>query len=82
MRRSSWRSSSSTSRPGARASTESDAAREPGPAPRIENLFGVADTRLTWERIVQIMTDEPRFETGLDMLLDGIEARLVRDGAL
>ena len=52
-----------------------------GEYPEIENLFGVADARLTWERIVETITDS-RFETGLDLLLDGIEAKLVRDGVL
>ena len=52
-----------------------------GEYPQIENLFGVADARLTWERIVETITDS-RFETGLDLLLDGIEAKLVRDGVL
>ena len=53
-----------------------------GEYPEIENLFGLADARLTWERIVETMTDAPRFETGLDLLLDGIEAKLTRDGAI
>ena len=50
-----------------------------GEFPQIQTLFGVDDTRRTWELIVETMTGA-RFETGLDLLLDGIEAKLVRDG--
>jgi AcrR family transcriptional regulator len=51
-----------------------------GEFPQIQHLFG-ADTRRTWELIVETLTSA-RFETGLDLLLDGIEAKLRRDGAI
>jgi AcrR family transcriptional regulator len=50
-----------------------------GDYPHIETLFGDADTRETWELIVETMTAAARFEHGLDLLLDGIEARLDGD---
>jgi len=53
-----------------------------GAYPNIEHLFGDADVRETWELIVETMTAGPRFEQGLELLLDGIEAKLARDGTL
>jgi AcrR family transcriptional regulator len=47
-----------------------------GEYPQIEALFGDGDTRETWELIVETMTDPSRFERGLGLLLDGIEAGL------
>jgi AcrR family transcriptional regulator len=52
-----------------------------GDYPHIQALFGDADTRQTWELIVDVMTAESRFEQGLDLLLDGIEAKLAGGGA-
>jgi AcrR family transcriptional regulator len=51
-----------------------------GDFPHIQALFGVRATRETWDLIVQTMTAEQRFETGLDLLLDGIEAKLAGGG--
>jgi AcrR family transcriptional regulator len=51
-----------------------------GEYPHIEALFGDSDTRETWELIVEVMTAESRFEHGLDLLLDGIEAKLAAGG--
>jgi AcrR family transcriptional regulator len=47
-----------------------------GDYPHIQALFGDTDTRQTWELVVEVMTAESRFEHGLDLLLDGIEAKL------
>jgi AcrR family transcriptional regulator len=47
-----------------------------GEYPHIATLFGDAPTRETWDLIVETMTAAARFEQGLDLLLDGIEARL------
>jgi len=49
-----------------------------GEYPHIEALFGDGDTRATWELVVETMTAATRFEEGLECLLDGIEARLIR----
>jgi hypothetical protein len=49
-----------------------------GEYPNIEALFGDADTRATWQLVVDTMTATSRFEEGLECLLDGIESRLVR----
>jgi AcrR family transcriptional regulator len=49
-----------------------------GEYPQIEALFGDSDTRATWELIVETMTAKTRFERGLGLLLDGIEADLAR----
>jgi AcrR family transcriptional regulator len=46
-----------------------------------DGLFGDGDTRETWELILATMTAPARFEQGLELLLDGIEAKLGRDGA-
>ena len=51
-----------------------------GEYPHIETLFGDRDTRETWELIVATMVAEGRFDHGLEMLLDGIEAKLAADG--
>jgi AcrR family transcriptional regulator len=49
-----------------------------GEYPNIEALFGDADTRATWQLVVDTMTAASRFEEGLECLLDGIESRLIR----
>ena len=50
------------------------------PAPR-SALFGDGDVRETWELVVETMTADGRFEEGLGLLLDGIQAKLEpRDG--
>jgi AcrR family transcriptional regulator len=51
-----------------------------GDYPHIQSLFGSRDTRETWNLIVATMTAAARFETGLDLLLDGIEAKLASGG--
>jgi AcrR family transcriptional regulator len=47
-----------------------------GGYPHIEALFGESSTLEVWTMIVDTMTAESRFEKGLALLLDGIEARL------
>jgi AcrR family transcriptional regulator len=53
-----------------------EAQLETGEYPNIEALFANQDTRATWRLIVETMTAESRFEQGLGLLLDGIEAGL------
>jgi AcrR family transcriptional regulator len=50
-----------------------------GDFPHSQALFGDAPTRETWDMVVETMTAAVRFEHGLDLLLDGIEARLASD---
>jgi AcrR family transcriptional regulator len=38
------------------------------------------DVRTTWDRVIAIIEDESRFEYGLKLLLDGIEADVARRG--
>jgi hypothetical protein len=51
-----------------------------GEYPHIATLFGTSDTLETWELIVTTMMAAPRFVHRLDLLLDGIEARLAGGG--
>ena len=48
----------------------------PGGYPHIEALFGESSALEVWSLIVETMGAESRFEKGLALLLDGIEARV------
>jgi AcrR family transcriptional regulator len=52
-----------------------------GEYPHLQSLFGDGDVRETWEGIVETMTADGRFEEGLGLLLDGIEAKLEPKGS-
>jgi hypothetical protein len=47
-----------------------------GEYPHIEALFGESSALEVWWMIVDTMSAESRFEKGLALLLDGIEARV------
>jgi AcrR family transcriptional regulator len=47
-----------------------------GDYPEIQALLQGPDIRASWDAVVAAMTDEGRFERGLQALLDGLEARL------
>lgn len=51
-----------------------------GQYPHIQRVFGSqADMRKTWERFMTLMSDEQRFERGLNRLLNGIALDLTPD---
>jgi len=57
-------------------STSSPKPASSGGYPHIEALFGESSALEVWSLIVETMGAESRFEKGLALLLDGIEARV------